>query len=181
MARYSYQPINVSKCFPDLWPKRQIIINRPHDIAKIFDDQAFSTFLGINVMPLIYDEKEQKCNILVFDYVAAKKNTARIEKLSSGSGRKHPVFLFMDAEDGYICEVRYGNASANALQRGLWTDTKKAIRHFHSVTNGWIDYTHNRTLVKLFSHALVSSNPGHEAALQQLGADIDRIRKGGLK
>ena len=27
----------------------------------------------------------------------------------------------------YICEVRYGGASANALQRGLWTNTKNGL------------------------------------------------------
>jgi len=62
--------------------------------------------------------------------------------------------------------VRYGNAAANALQRGLWTNTRNATAYFDSVTNGWVDYSHNLVLVKLFSHALVSSASGHEVALE---------------
>src|SRR5258706_9909883 len=47
-------------------------------------------FGSINVMPLIYDEKRQRCNILVYDYVAAKKSVARIVFSKEGKGRKHP-------------------------------------------------------------------------------------------
>lgn len=167
--------------FPRLMAENADVIDDPEIIDNIFEDPAFNTFSDINVMPLIYDEKKQKCNILVFDYSAAKEKTSSIVKSSSGSGRKHTVFRFLDAEGGYICEVRYGDATANALQRGLWTHTKNAIKHFDSITNGWIDYSHNLVLVKLFSHALVSSNLGHEAALNVLVADIERIKKGGLK
>ena len=132
-------------------------------------------------MPLIYDEENQKCSILIFDYIAAKKNTAKICRIDSGRVRRHSVFRFFDDQDDYICEVRYGDAAANALQRGLWTNTKKTISYFDSVTNGWIDYSNNLLLVKLFSHALVSSPDGHRAALKKLIADIKRIKKGGLQ
>lgn len=164
--------------FPRLMQEGVDVIDKPDAIFAIFDDPAFMAFSDINVMPLIYDEKQQKCNILVFDYTGAKQKTARIEKTSRGRGRKHTVFRFLDDEDGYICEVRYGDATANALQRGLWTHTKNAIRHFDSVTNGWIDYSHNLILVKLVSHALVSSSHGHDAALTELITDIERIKKG---
>ena len=73
--------------------------------------------------------------------------------------------------------MRYGNASANALQRGLWTNTKNAIPFFNSVTDGWIDYSHNLVLVKLFSHALVSSSKGHEAALAEIKSDIAILKQ----
>ena len=126
---------------------------------------------------MIYDEKNQRCNILVFDYVAARTETARIARTNSGSGRKHPVYRFYDANGGYICEVRYGGATANALQRGLWTHTKNALPYFDSVTNGWIDYSHNHILVKLFSHALVSSDAGHSSALEKIKEDIVRLKK----
>lgn len=167
--------------FPRLMAEGVDIIDNAKIISTIFSDQAFMTFSNINVMPLIYDEKNKRCNIIVFDYDAAKQKTARIVKISAGKVRRHPVFRFFDEDDGYICEVRYGDAAANALQRGLWTHTKNAIRYFDSVTNGWIDYSHNPILVKLFSHALVSSYQGHNAALDELVADIERIKKGGLK
>ena len=167
--------------FPRLLAENQYIIESPERIGALFNDPAFNSFSDINVMPLIYDEKKQKCNILVFDYIAAKEKTAKIEKTSDGRGRKHPVFRFLDSEGGYICEVRYGDAAANALQRGLWTHTKNAIKHFDSVTNGWIDYSHNLVLVKLFSYALVSPSAGHGAALAELIKDIERIKAGGFK
>jgi len=146
-------------------------------IKAVFDHLAFSSFAEINVLPLIYDEKGKRCNILVFDYDAARAETAKIVRKSEGHGRKHPVFVFLDDEGSYICEVRYGDATANALQRGLWTHTRNALRHFDSLTNGWIDYSHNLLLVKLFSHALISSAKGHELALTKVIEDIARLKE----
>ena len=85
--------------------------------------------------------------------------------------------MFLDNKNNYICEVRYGGASANALQRGLWTNTKNAISYFDSITNGWIDYSHNLTLVKLFSLALNSTEKSHKEANIILQKDIDDQKK----
>lgn len=147
------------------------------NLDEIFDHPAFSCFSEINVLPLIYDEKKQRCNILVFDSDRARTNTAYIEKATEGRGRKHPAYRFFDKDGLYICEVRYGNASANALQRGLWTNTRNATAYFDSVTNGWVDYSHNLVLVKLFSHALVSSAAGHEVALENIKEDILKLKQ----
>ncbi|MDR2440449.1 MAG: hypothetical protein LBE12_13900 [Planctomycetaceae bacterium] len=130
-------------------------------------------FGNINVLPLIYDEKNKKCNIMVFDFSKAKDATTMIKLESEGKGRKHPAFKFLDSEKNYICEIRYGDATANALQRGLWTNTKHAIPYFNSATNGWIDYSDNTFLVKLFSYALVSTAKGHHEALKNLITDIE--------
>jgi hypothetical protein len=165
-----------SQMFPRL-SQETGVIEGAERIKAIFDDPVFAAFNDINVLPLIYNEKKQQCNILVFDYEAARNQTAKIIREHEGSGRKHPVFRFYDDHGGYICEVRYGAAAANALQRGLWTNTKNALRHFDSVTGGWISYSHNLTLVKLFSHALVSSEKGHATALELIMADIAEIRK----
>lgn len=140
-------------------------------------------------MPLIYDEKKQRCNIMIFNHNKAINKTKRIVyvdkkqrfdiktgKVISGEGRSHPIFMFVDSKNNYICEVRYGGASANALQRGLWTHTKNALNYFDSLTNGWIDYSHNLTLVKLFSLALNSSEQGHKLANVVLQKDIDRLK-----
>lgn len=147
-------------------------------LKAIFEDPAFSVFNDVNVLPLIYDEKKQRCNILVFDYETARSQTARITHIKPSKGRIHPVFKFYDAADDYICEVRYGNASANALQRGLWTNTKRASKHFESVMGDWTDYKPNPMLVKLFSHALLSTSTGHEEALEHLKADIEAQKHG---
>lgn len=47
--------------------------------------------------------------------------------------------------------------------------------------DGWIAYSHNRDIVQLLSHALVSSAVGHAAALEKLNEDILLLKqKSGL-
>jgi hypothetical protein len=146
-------------------------------LAHVWADPVFAEFGSLNVLPLIYDEKKQRCNILVFDSETARKRVTCIALEEAGHGRKHPVFRFHDGDGDYVCEVRYGGTTANALQRGLWTHTKNGLKYFESVTNGWIDYSHNHILVKLFSHALVATSKGHEAALEKLKQDIEEQKQ----
>lgn len=163
-----------------MFPKLQAIgtlIESKSDIARIWADPAFSEFSTMNVLPLIYDEKKQRCNILVFNSEAAKASVASVAYEEEGRGRKHPVYRFYDSDNDYICEVRYGSGTANALQRGLWTHTKNGLKYFDSVTAGWIDYSHNHVLVKLFSHALLATSKGHEAALIKLKEDIEEQKQ----
>ena len=160
------------------------IIN-PTCIKKITTSKCFSHFNQINVLPLIYNEKENECNIMLFDYKRALSETARvcfIDKnqrfnyengiIETGEGREHPIFLFLNITNQYICEVRYGGKSANALQRGLWTHTKNAVYYFNSLTGGWIQYEHNLILVRLFRLALNATKNGHEKANKILQDDI---------
>lgn len=161
--------------FPRLEQERVDIIKRER-VISVLNDVAFSEFREINVLPLIYDERNKRCNILVFDYRRALSETDRIIREESGRGRKHPVYRFYNSEDDYICEVRYGDATANALQRGLWTNTRNGINYFDSITNGWIEYSHNPVLVQLFSHSLVATQKGHETALRKIRDDIDRVK-----
>jgi len=149
------------------------VIDRQEDFARLWKDPIFANFTSLNVLPLIYDEKKLRCNILVFDGEIAKNRVTRIVLEKVGKGRIHPVYRFYDDQGGSVCEVRYGSGTANALQRGLWTHTQNAISCFDSITNGWISYSHNRILVTLFSHALLSTAKGHEAALAKLKEDIE--------
>jgi hypothetical protein len=162
--------------FPRLAQEGDQIVGAAN-VKRILDAPVFSAFSNINVLPLIYDEKAQRCNILVFDYVRARDAAARISRERIGRGRKHPVYRFYDSDGDYICEVRYGDAAANALQRGLWTHTKNGLKFFDSLTSGWIDYSHNLVLVKLFSHALVATAAGHEAALEKIKEDIALLKE----
>lgn len=165
-------------------------IEKANTIKKIFASKEFSKLDSINVMPLIYDEKHKRCNIMVFDFQRAWKSVAKIlfvdkgqgfdektGKIIPAKGRKHPIYLFIDSDNKYICEIRYGDASANALQRGFWTHTKKAFTYFDSLTNGWVDYSLNDVLVKLFSIALNASRAGHEKANDILLKDIEKIKE----
>ncbi len=193
LKAYGDGPLQLStdsdqKMFPFL-ETQGVDITDHKQIEAIFKSREFVDFSVINVMPLIYDEKKQRCNIMIFDHEKARTATCRIvyvgenqrfdvgtNNVISGKGRAHPIFMFIDARGNYICEVRYGGASANALQRGLWTHTKNAVSYFDTLTNGWIDYSHNHTLVKLFSLALNSSEQGHKLANEILQKDIDRLK-----
>lgn len=189
LKAYGDGPLQLStdsdqKMFPYLETQGKNIKDKIH-IADIFASPAFGDFNNINVMPLIYNEKKKRCNIMVFDHKKAIENTARIvyigknksfDKKKTRKSRLHPIFMFLDSDNNYICEVRYGGASANALQRGLWTNTKNALPYFESVTDGWIDYSHNHTLVRLFSLALNSTEESHKQANIILQKDIDILR-----
>ena len=160
--------------------KKRIIEGKT--INKILDNPAFAPFHQVNVLPLIYNEKEQKCNIMVFDSEKASHAVSKIiledgsEPTGIGKGRLHPCYRFYDKQGHYICEVRYGGASANALQRGLWTHTKNGEHYFDSISGGWIDYSHNLILVQLFSHALITQATAHEQALIVLKNNVDSLR-----
>lgn len=181
LKAYGDGPLQLStdknfRMFPRLQREGDEIADR-RVIQRVLQDSAFSEFRHINVLPLIYDERQQRCNILVFDYERALAETARIILEADARSRRHPVYRFYNAQGGYICEVRYGDAAANALQRGLWTHTRKASAYFESLTNGWVSYSHNIVLVELFSRALVASQSGHERALHVLNDDIRRMKR----
>jgi hypothetical protein len=162
--------------FPKLQQLGKVIQGNP-ELATLWADPVFVDFSAHNVLPLIYDEKKQRCNILVFDHERVKQETAKIVLEEEGKGRKHPVYRFYDGAGDYICEVRYGSGTANALQRGLWTHTRNGAKYFDSVTGGWITYAHNQILVKLFSHALIATSSGHEAAMEELKKDLETQKK----
>lgn len=166
------------------------LISNKTDIDEILNSEEFSCIGSINVMPLIYREIEKKCNIMIFDFDKMKANTSKIlfidkkqqydeekQSIISNRGRRtRPIYMFLDQNGNYICEVRYGGVDANALQRGLWTNTQMAAGYFNSLTNGWISYTHKMSLVKLFKLALNSSESGHKMANTILQSDINDVK-----
>lgn len=181
LKAYGDGPLQLStdksfRMFPRLQQEHRGKITDKKTIETILKDPAFAGFKNINVLPLIYNEAEKQCNILVFDYNRAIDETSSIVREDNGKGRRHPVYRFYNAKNEYICEVRYGDAAANALQRGLWTHTKRGFSYFDSITQGWISYSHNLVLVKLFSHALISSEDGHKVALKIVQDDIKRLK-----
>lgn len=126
------------------------------EIQSILSSNIFTQFYNMNVLPLIYDEKKHLCKIVVFDAQRAFSEVKFIEYVSVGSGRKHPIYKFTNTHGDYIFEVRYGDASANALQRGLWTHTKNAEQYFYNLTNGWINYKVNFKLLEVLSALLIA-------------------------
>ena len=178
-----------SKMFPKLCEYGNAITDRK-TIQSILRSEAFQSLDFVNVMPLIYRENKKECNIMIFDFDKMKRQTQKIlridkgnkydedlKKVVPGKGRSHPIYMFLDGEGKYICEVRYGDAAANALQRGFWTHTRNAADYFESLTNGWISYEHNLTLVQLFKLALNSTENGHKSANVILQTDIDNLKR----
>ncbi len=152
------------------------VIKGNNKILQILASKEFSGLNYLNVLPLIYDEENKRCNIMVFDFEKAKREAETLKLEPEGKGRKHPVFRFYNAKGNYICEVRYGGQTANALQRGFWTHTKHGEDYFDSLTGGWIDYSDNEILVKLFRYALISSQRGHTEAIETLERDIEQLK-----
>ena len=178
-----------SLMFPKLRQYGDTIENE-QTIKELFRSTAFASLNSVNVMPLIYREDKKQCNIMVFDFEKMKADTTRIlyidknykydvgtQSVIPGKGRSHPIYMFVNKKGQYICEVRYGSATANALQRGLWTHTVHALPYFNSLTNGWISYKHNLSLVKLFRLALNSTEAGHIAANDLLQNDINEFQQ----
>ncbi len=104
LKAYSDGPLQLStdktfSMFPRLAQERGDIVGA-EKVRRILDDAVFSDFSNINVLPLIYDEKAHRCNILVFDYSRARDATVRIAREGAGRGRKHSVYRFYDAEGG---------------------------------------------------------------------------------
>jgi hypothetical protein len=149
LKAYGDGPLQLStdksfQMFPRLEQEGNEIVGRA-DVERALDTLAFTEFRSINVLPLIYDERRQRCNIMVFDSQRAMEEVTRIVREESGRGRRHPVYRFYDSVGDYVCEVRYGGAAANALQRGLWTHTRNGLKYFDSITDGWISYSHNNS------------------------------------
>jgi len=161
----------LSECFSG----RESITER-QEITRILQSEQFDAVRQMNIMPLIYDEHEKRCNIMIFDYEKAIAQIREIEWVKEDNSRKHRIYRFQSSDKNYIFEVRYGGREANALQRGLWTHTQKAEPYFISITNGWISYEHNMELVKLFSLALNATKEGHETANAILQTDISNFR-----
>lgn len=153
-----------------------------------------------NVLPLICSEKEIKksegnvrsyvgeCNILLYNVEKMENDLKRVvyvdkgkefdfekgcvRKSTKSKKRKHPIFLFLNGSNEYMCEVRYGDKAANALQRGFWSDTKKGKTYFNSIFEKWIPYEKREDLIDLIQLALNSSKDGHKEASCCLEKDI---------
>lgn len=183
--------------------KENTLYNFLSDLKKkdITDEDAINNIMQkikdsvlFNVIPLIYKESKNgnKCNIYIFNAEKLNDNLKRIVFVDSGqefshtqgkvlekkSGKQrlHPIFMFLDENDNYICEVRYGGTTANALQRGLWSDTKKGEKYFTKLFENWIEYDKQEELLSLFRRALNSTREGHENANACLKENIEKIK-----
>ncbi len=174
------------------------------NLKDITDSQKIQTFFDnyipqSNILPLIYKENKVtkknpnlsgKCNILIFNTANAVNDTKRIVFIDKAQEsdfknssvvsqktkkqRKYPIFMFLNSKNQYICEVRYGDKAANALQRGWWSNTKNASEYFSPICNNWIVYNERKELIRLLEQALNSSISGQRKANEILKRDINR-------
>lgn len=82
LKAYGDGPLQLStdseqKMFPYLKKQGKQVKDRKR-IEEIFEAKEFCDFGTINIMPLIYDEKSQRCNIMIFDHKKATKNVKKI-------------------------------------------------------------------------------------------------------
>ncbi len=142
-------------------------ITNQDKINKILSSSCFADFCSVNVLPLIYNEKEMRFKIIVFDLDKAFSSVKKIKFFpprSYGNDRStFPIYKFLGNKDEYIFEVRYGDAKANALQRGMWTHTERAVPYFRELLSG--EYTINQPLIRLMAKILVSGKDKHEQIL----------------
>lgn len=144
--------------FPFLESFNKLEIIDSNTINTILNYEAFSSIFNINVLPLIYNEDNNTCNIMVFNNDLIKKKICKIKKILPGGKRKYPIYVFLDNNDNYLFEVRYGGKDANALQRGVWTHTKKAENCFLSISNGWVSYKTRQNLLDVLSLLMIADN-----------------------
>lgn len=143
--------------FPYLESFNKELFTEQEEINNILNNDIFDPLSKINILPIIYKEDDRKCNILVFDFEKNKKLVTSIKKIMPGGRRKYPIYVAYN-NDNYLFEIRYGGKDANALQRGVWTNSNKAENYFQSISNGWIQYETRENLLKLLSILLVQDN-----------------------
>lgn len=138
-------------------------------VQQILQHPDFTPSREQNVLPLIYDENQMRADIKRFDHQQAFSAANRIRYLDEQSSkrRKHPVYRFFK-DDQYIMEVRYGAKASNALQRGLWTHTRKAQQFFTSLIGGWRSYQINNALLQLLPQIMMENSTTHRRLLNTL-------------
>ena len=137
------------------------------EIKKILAQACFADFSGVNVLPLIYNERGMSFKVIVFDLKKAYGSVRWIKFVAPrklGRKKTFPIYKFYDRDGNYIFEVRYGDAKANALQRGMWTHTENARPFFRELLNG--TYSINEPLINLISKVLASPKAKHEEILK---------------
>ena len=153
-----------SSMFPYLKEKvDEDVIKDEAKIKEILKHGVFASFKSVNVLPLIYNEKQMNFKIIIFDLLRAYRSVKKIEFCGlgkdGGNRETFPIYKFFGKEDQYIFEVRYGDAKANALQRGMWTHTENAKPFFKELLHG--TYQINEPLINLISKILVSKRDKH--------------------
>ncbi len=136
-------------------------------IKQILNNKCFKDFTAVNVLPLIYNEREMRFKVIVFDLQRAYSSVKKIKFLpprKMGRKKTFPIYKFFDNKNNYIFEVRYGDAKANALQRGMWTHTENAEPFFKELLTG--GYKINEPLIALIAKILVSRKDTHEKILK---------------
>lgn len=142
-------------------------ISDKKEIKEVLSQPCFADFSEVNVLPLTYNESKMAFKVIVFDLKKAYESVRHINFIAPrklGKKKTFPIYKFYDKDKNYIFEVRYGDAKANALQRGMWTHTENAKPFFRKLLSG--TYTINEPLINLVSKILAAPKSKHEEILK---------------
>src|SRR3989344_3864064 len=118
---------------------------------------------GFGPLQLSTNKDVSMFSLLQKEYSSVKK-VKFLPPRKIGRKKTFPIYKFFDGKGNYIFEVRYGDAKANALQRGMWTHTENAEPFFKELLAG--GYKINEPLITLIAKILVSRKDTHEKILQ---------------
>jgi hypothetical protein len=103
-------------------------------IDEIRNSAIFNKVKKKKVIVLNYSEKNNNFSLLTTNINNFLDQVYTITYYPT-KGKNFEIFKFYDIESNYICEVRYGGPKANALQRGVWTNTKRNKNTFHRLVD----------------------------------------------
>lgn len=108
--------------------KAGLISANPVELNSLPKDTNFESLFNKMILHLHTNDKKLLYSVYFMDLQSIRKRIKFIKyvnKQKNGKLLKHPVYICEDKDGNYLCEIRYGNGVANALQRGIWTLPKK--------------------------------------------------------
>jgi len=121
-------------------------------IDRILSSEPFVNFRTLHTLIVCVNRKDKTYGLLKFDDAKA---FSEVDNIKYTRAVKYSTYDFCKG-DRLIFWVRYGGKGSNALQRGPWSDTKKAEEYFAKLID-WRRYYDNGTFVDFLTNALLQS------------------------
>jgi hypothetical protein len=118
-------------------------------IQAILSSSAFVAFTTLHTIIVCLDRVRRRYSLLTFNH---RKAYAEVNNVKFRKARIHTTYDFCK-DDQVIFWIRYGGRRANALQRGPWSDTRKAVEYFTKLID-WRSYRDDGTFVEYLTRSL---------------------------
>ncbi|MFW6047576.1 MAG: hypothetical protein ACOCP4_07330 [Candidatus Woesearchaeota archaeon] len=103
------------------------------EISTLKNKKSFNNFKALNTIQILYQEPNGR-KIVDYSYRVTAFNTFKacedIEHIEFIMRKKYGIYRFFNSNKDFMFDIRYGGKSANALQRGVWTQTKKVSNKY---------------------------------------------------